>query len=838
MPSARNSVPSKFTVLLATVLSVSLPVAAVAQSGATISQNLPARDVLRILLERYRQDPATFDASYRYLSLNHPELVSAFVRGTQQSRVAQTPVAKPPMSTMPLLLGLVGAAGLAAAAGGGGGSSGSSSGSGSNSNSGNSTLDPFLTGSAASFRTEEYNNNWALEDIGAADRYALGPQGQGMKLGLLDTGVDRYHPDFSNNIDTADSRSYIGDTHGIQDQDGHGTFVAGLIAGEKNNIGTHGVSFGSQIVVYRGIQGSDGAPVQSSVDPWVGAMNGSVAAKVTALNNSWSYVDSKGNDVLISDFTSQAELETYLGPSVVSALDNARSYDLLQVFAAGNSGQANVSVTAGIPALMTRMQGYILAVGAVDKSNTIASFSNRCGEAMNFCLVAPGVNVVSAWLGHGSTSTPTDYGSGTSYAAPLVTGAAGVLKSQFPSLTAPQIAQILLDTADDLGDPGIDAVYGAGLLDLSKAVKPQGSLQVMTGTSTTDGSVPLTGTAVIARGPLAAALPASIGARSLMVTDRYDRGYRTHLSGIVHDLSSEDLLRRRGSYVAVAPGYEAETAGGRLSGIRHRGDGISFAVKTDGSAGQDLGATRRPVTRALSLVNPVSALAATSSTAVSVPLSPGLSFGVDTATGNAAGSSGSLQAVSLEMHLDRLNLSVTAGHFSEGGSVLGTVFTGAAGGQTRADTRFAHVALSLPVAAQTRLSVMAGLSSSDFTQDGMFQSGHGLTAQSFGIGIGHDFEGGSFGMSLSTPLTVDGGTIQASVPTARAASVDGKVSTGVTRSLEPIALHAAERPVDMAFSLDRRLGGDSGPDIRGSLGMRSVGGTVVPYASAAWKVTF
>ncbi|KFE36464.1 S8 family peptidase [Thioclava atlantica] len=824
---------SKIAFLLATALCISLPLTASARPWAPISEALSPRDVLRVLIERYRQDPTSFDASYRYLTLNHPELITAFLSGTQTAPRVAGNVAAAPALPLPMILGVVGAAGLAAAAGGGG-SSGASSNEASSSPIPGS---PPLSGSAASFRTPEYNTNWALEAIGAADRYAMGAQGQGVRLGLLDTGIDLDHPDFAANVDTADSRNYIDDANGIQDQDGHGTFVAGLIAGAKNDIGTHGVSFGSQLVVYRGIPGSDGAGVASATDPWVGAMRGSVAANVTALNNSWAYVDSQGNEISISDFASQSELEAFLGSSVVSALNDTRNNDLLQVFAAGNAGNSDVSVTAGIPTLMTQMQGYILAVGAVDQTNTIASFSNRCGTAMNFCLVAPGVNVTSSRLG-GTALSPVGTMSGTSFAAPLVTGAAGVLKSQFPELTAPQISRILLDTADDLGAAGVDPVYGAGLLDLSKAVTPQGTLSVMTGSSTQDGSVPLTRTAVVARGPLAAALPASLGDRTLMVTDRYDRGYSTHLTGIVHDASPYDLLRATSAYVPIAPGYEAETTEGVLSGIRHRSASFSFAFNADGSAGQDLSTARRPVTSALSLVDPVSALAATASSAISVPLSPTLSLGFDTASGNAAGNSGSLQALSLEMHHDALSLSLTAGRIVEGGSVLGTVFTGAAGGQARADTTFAHLALSLPVAPQTRISLVAGMSSSDFTQGGMFESGQGLAAQGFGIGFERDFAGGTFGMSLSTPLTVGSGSIATSVPTARTASVDGKVSTGVTRSAETIALHAADRPVDLAFSLNRQLGGQIRPDLRGAAGVRSVGGDVAPYASVSWKFTF
>ena len=82
---------------------------------------------------------------------------------------------------------------------------------------------------------------------------------------------------------------------------------------------------------------------------------------------------------------------------------------------------------------------------------------------MNWCLAAPSVTTI---LDDGGG---TKKGGGTSIAAPHVTGAILVLKSEFPELTTPEIHQILFDTAYDLGDPGVDAVYGHGALDLREA---------------------------------------------------------------------------------------------------------------------------------------------------------------------------------------------------------------------------------------------------------------------------------------------------------------------------------------------------------------------------------
>ena len=122
------------------------------------------------------------------------------------------------------------------------------------------------------------------------------------------------------------------------------------------------------------------------------------------------------------------------------------------------------------------LEGWWLAVVAVDKNNRIASFSNGCGEAARFCLAAPGVNILS-------TVSPRDRDydnhyywteSGTSMAAPVLSGALAVLKSRHPQLNARQAVDILLRTATDLGAPGTDPVYGHGLVNLERALLPIG----------------------------------------------------------------------------------------------------------------------------------------------------------------------------------------------------------------------------------------------------------------------------------------------------------------------------------------------------------------------------
>ena len=121
-----------------------------------------------------------------------------------------------------------------------------------------------------------------------------------------------------------------------------------------------------------------------------------------------------------------------------------------------------------VPLMAPNYQGHWLNVVNVDRDNRIASDSNGCGASMDWCLAAPGVDIIMPDTGGGRYID-----SGTSFAAPHVSGAAAVLKSAFPNLTAPQIVALLLTTARDLGARGVDEVYGHGLLDLENAARPQ-----------------------------------------------------------------------------------------------------------------------------------------------------------------------------------------------------------------------------------------------------------------------------------------------------------------------------------------------------------------------------
>ena len=253
-------------------------------------------------------------------------------------------------------------------------------------------------------------------------------RGKGIRVAVLDTGIDGAHPDLAANY-----KGGVSFVPGQTSADGnsHGTHCAGTIAATINGAGVVGV-----------------APAASLY-----------AVKVLANNGSgqWSYLIAGINWCITNKMhILSMSLGGPSAPAAVEAACNAAfSNGLLLVAAAGNSGPA--PNTVGVPGKYKN----VIAVSAIDSANVIASFSSR-GPEVEIC--APGVNVLSTIPGGG-------YGtkSGTSMACPHVAGAAAVVWGSHRFATNVQIWNLLGSTADNLGIPGWDTLYGYGRVDVDQA---------------------------------------------------------------------------------------------------------------------------------------------------------------------------------------------------------------------------------------------------------------------------------------------------------------------------------------------------------------------------------
>ncbi|MDA1060146.1 MAG: S8 family serine peptidase [Proteobacteria bacterium] len=365
-------------------------------------------------------------------------------------------------------------------------------------------------GSASAFNTTEFQTNYGLARISALKAYDNGGTGSGVTVGIIDSGIDLNNTEFTGRIAAASID--IRDNSSAQDTDGHGTQIAGIIGAARNNVGIHGVAFSSTILA---IQVADSTTL---------AFDDAATAINTARTN--------GATVLNLSFGNAAGVST----AFQNALQAAVNAGIVVAVAAGNSSTAQAEFPARFAnctgqALVCNgfnAQGNMIAVGATDTNNNLATFSARAGDTASAFLVAPGVSVVTTALGGGTTTV-----SGTSFSAPHVAGALAVIRQKFPTLTASQAVTLLLSTATDLGNSGTDMVFGRGLLNLGGAFTAQGLAVLPTGTKIGDSSVPLGGSTVKLGAAFGNALQTNALLGKSIVLDSYGRPFSTDLGSAV-----------------------------------------------------------------------------------------------------------------------------------------------------------------------------------------------------------------------------------------------------------------------------------------------------------------
>ena len=269
---------------------------------------------------------------------------------------------------------------------------------------------------------------WNIDRVDAEISWKISA-GDPVKVGVIDTGIDLSHPDLKDNIKVGYNAIYPWKSP--NDDNGHGTHVAGIIAALNNSIGVVGV--GPKIDLYA-----------------IKVLNASGSGYLSDVIEGLDWAVKNGMQVVNMSLGTDQDVQSFH-----DAIKNAYNAGVTIVAAAGNSGGA---VT--YPAAYSE----VIAVSATDQNNQIASWSSRGPEVD---LAAPGVNIYSTYKG--STYKTL---SGTSMAAPHVTGAAALVidAKKCGTCTPSEVRQRLQQTAIDLGDPGTDNLYGAGLVNVYKAL--------------------------------------------------------------------------------------------------------------------------------------------------------------------------------------------------------------------------------------------------------------------------------------------------------------------------------------------------------------------------------
>lgn len=287
----------------------------------------------------------------------------------------------------------------------------------------------------------EYNNVWGVSRIGGESAQIDGYTGAGVKVGIIDTGIDYTHPDLVDRY--AGGYDFYNNDSDPFDDRGHGTHVAGTIAASYNGVGVVGVAPEAQLYALK-VFGSTGSGSFSDV---VAAVEWCMKNGIQVTNNSYGAPSDPGK-------------------TVKAVFDKAASAGIINVASAGNDGSGTDTVE--YPAKFSS----VIAVSATDSNDNLASYSST---GPNIELAAPGSSIYSTLPGGGY-----GYKSGTSMASPHVAGAAAVLYGMGTAdlngdgLISDDIRNLLEVSADDLGASGFDNLFGNGLVDVATAVTVNG----------------------------------------------------------------------------------------------------------------------------------------------------------------------------------------------------------------------------------------------------------------------------------------------------------------------------------------------------------------------------
>jgi subtilisin family serine protease len=328
------------------------------------------------------------------------------------------------------------------------------------------------TSSAAAFTptNQYYAKQWYLGQDHAFDYWAAPPPFDPVKVAVVDSGVDCSLPDFLGQI--ANSKSFVGGNACVDNQ-GHGTIVAGEIAGALNSGGVVGLAYSSQLLVAKVVAADGTIPLKAEAD----GIRWAVDHGARVVNLSFGAV----RDPLAPSLDSFSKVEA-------KAVDYAVSKGAVVVAAVGNSDEAPTTPWpfASWPAALP----HVIGVGALTRSGNVPDFSDQ--DPVFVDIAAPGVGIFSTFpkvltaaqpdcAPQGYTDCATgDYRHpvGTSFAAPQVSAAAAVLFGIDPSLTSSQVTRILERHTDDVNAAsgcdacpvGRDMFSGWGSLDVAKVV--------------------------------------------------------------------------------------------------------------------------------------------------------------------------------------------------------------------------------------------------------------------------------------------------------------------------------------------------------------------------------
>jgi len=411
----------------------------------------------------------------------------------------------------------------------------------------------YITPTGQRVTLEQYQTDTALKQIGIPSTWARGYTGLDVRIAVLDQGFDIRHADLKDRI-ISYQNFYSGSISATNAGWGyHGTAMASAAAGSLNGgVGTVGAAYNAGLLLGQVGQGGNMQQIDSVAVirglNWAG-QNGAVAVNMSFSSTFDSTYRSGTIMIAPGVYKGHASYGSMYGQgSALKQYISSTNLTSVIVAAAGNqglgySGYPGAFATATDSAGNLIFGGRWLIVGSVDANNKISSFSNRAGSicttlvsnvcqdkyyVKDFYVVAPGERIVVAQDNNSTAEYLATFNSGTSAATALVSGGIAVIKQAWPQLKAAEIVQLVKSTATDLGAPGVDEVYGHGLVNFDKATQPYADVKyskVVLKSGTVAGGTTLTTTGITTSGPVGTSLMNSGVLKNVQVVDGLNRNY-------------------------------------------------------------------------------------------------------------------------------------------------------------------------------------------------------------------------------------------------------------------------------------------------------------------------
>ncbi len=453
------------------------------------------------------------------------------------------------------------------------------------------------------FETAEYAIDWTLDAINASEAYAKGFTGEGALVGFVDFNFLFSSTEIAWHAASRDVNPFYKavyeDYLGVTATDfNHGHEAASIAGAKKNDYGMQGVAFDAEVLAVDFFSGvfveefdSEGVHYYYS-DPY-------------------SYLFDNGARVISKSIGYDEGDFIYVPPGGVGGggehYITAPSYVFIElggllVAAAGNGTEDTnflgdpepmISVMEALQAAVDAnwygTDGFMIIAGAIDPDGEIAVFSDRAGSAgaprpaehgggvytvdpSQYYLLAPGQNLA---VSDPDAVDGVSGRNGTSYAAPHISGAAALLFGMWPQLTAREVGAILLNSATDMGAPGVDAVYGHGLLNLDAATEPLGTVSMVIGGTSAAVTI---GSSMISIGSAYGDV-SPIGLSEVMILDSYNRDFYVDLS---HQVMAADARLNLGNRLEMnirSDGGMWQLGRGLQMGFTSRRSAVSDTVK-------------------------------------------------------------------------------------------------------------------------------------------------------------------------------------------------------------------------------------------------------------------